>query len=109
MVSWFRNVWAALCGRGDVPPLRASSSPWARFDVTDFGKDGRIRVEFDWNDAFIKKARELGFTAETDEDTVQLFFVSAGMRPTELDGDMVPSHAHPNLNPMRGEGRHELT
>lgn len=59
----------------------------ASFTVTGF-EDERIRVEFDWNDAFIKKVNELGFAAETEEDTVQLFFYASSMRPTAISDDV---------------------
>jgi hypothetical protein len=63
---------------------RRSKEPWASFEVTGFDDSGKIKVEFDWNDAFIKKINMLGFQAETEEDTVQLFFYASSMRPTEL-------------------------
>ena len=61
-------------------------SPWAMFEVVGFEDDGRIKVEFNWNPSFITRLNEMGFTAETPEDTVQLFFYTAQMKPTSLDG-----------------------
>lgn len=77
-----------------------SSRPWASFEITGFEKDGRIKVTFNWNRKFIKTIHALGFQAETDEDSVQLFFYTAQARPTELDGvetDAAVSNGHPNL------------
>ena len=74
--------------------------PWASFEVTGFEDDGRIKVETHWNPAFIKKIHELGFKAETEEDSVQLFFYTAQARPTEFDGvneEEAVSTGHPNL------------
>lgn len=74
--------------------------PWASFEVHGFEEDGRIKVKTNWNDAFIKKIYELGFKAETEEDSVQLFFYTAQARPTEFDGaeeDPAISVGHPNL------------
>lgn len=65
-------------------------TPWAMFEVNGFENDGQIKVEFTWNDAFIYKLNLLGFTAETEEDTVQLFFYASQMKPTaisDIDGD----------------------
>jgi len=81
-------------------PKEESTEPWASFSVTGFEKDGRIKVDFDWNPAFIRKIHELGFHAETEEDSVQLFFYTSSMRPTEFDGveeDPARSVEHPNL------------
>jgi hypothetical protein len=73
-------------------------TPWAMFEIRDFPVDGQIKVEFNWNDAFIKRINELGFQAETEQDSVQLFFYTAGMRPTELtDDEPVVAAATPNL------------
>lgn len=78
----------------------ASKEPWASFEVTGFEDDGRIKVQTNWNAAFIEKIYELGFKAETEEDSVQLFFYTAQARPTEFDGaeeDEAVSSGHPNL------------
>lgn len=60
--------------------------PRASFTITDFADD-RIRVEFDWNRAFIDKVHELGFVGETEEDTVQMFFYASSMRPTGIPSE----------------------
>lgn len=65
----------------DVKEARAS------FTVTGFEED-RIRVEFDWNRAFIDAINKLGFVAETEEDTVQLFFYASSMRPTSISNEV---------------------
>lgn len=61
--------------------------PWAIFEITGLEKDGRVKVEFNWNPSFIKMINALGFQAETDEDSVQLFFYTSQMRPISLGGD----------------------
>lgn len=84
-----------------------SSEPWASFEVIGFEKDGRIKVSFNWNDAFIERVNELGFQAETEEDTVQLFFYTSQMRPTMLTGgdDPVQSAEHPQLSSQQNTFR----
>lgn len=67
-----------------IEDQQALSIPWAMFEIVGFEDDGRIKVEFNWNSAFIKHLDELGFTAETEEDTVQLFFYTSQMKPTTL-------------------------
>lgn len=78
----------------------ADAEPWASFEVIGFEEDGRIKVNTNWNDAFVKKINALGFQAETEDDSVQLFFYTCMARPTELDGveeDSAISNGHPNL------------
>ncbi len=69
-------------------------------EVESFEADGRIKMSFDYNDAFVAKIKAMGFEAETDEDCVQLFFVASALRPAELTNgdDTVQSTAHPNLS-----------
>lgn len=83
--------------------MSRQATPWATFEVAGFEEDGRIKVQFNWNRAFIDKARQLGFQAETEDDVVQLFFYASTMRPTELSGgdEPVQSEAHPTLSGMQ--------
>ncbi len=68
-------------------------------EVEKFETDGRIKMSFDFNPAFVEKIKSLGFQAETDEDTVQLFFTAAALRPATDFGDpVVQSDAHPQLS-----------
>jgi len=67
-----------------IEDQQALSTPWAMFEVVGFEDDGRIKVEFNWNQAFIEHLDTLGFTAESEEDTVQLFFYTSQMRPTNI-------------------------
>lgn len=76
--------------------------PWAIFEISDFTNEGDVKITFNWNKSFIKKIQALGFHAETEEDSVQLFFYTSQMRPTSLaadsneDGIINPS-GHPGL------------
>ena len=85
------------------------AEPRASFEVIGFEEGGRVKVNFNWNSAFIKKIKELGFDAETDEDRVQLFFFASSMRPTTLSSDPgddpVQSTAHPQLSSINNELR----
>lgn len=77
-----------------------SEEPWAAFEILGFEQDGRIKVTTSWNKAFINKIHELGFHAETEDDSVQLFFYTAQSRPTSMNGaeeDPAVSTGHPNL------------
>ena len=73
--------------------------PWAMLEVEKFEADGRIKMSFDYNDAFVAKIKSMGFEAETDEDCVQLFFVATALRPAVDGGDApVQSSEHPTLS-----------
>ncbi len=87
--------------RGDFLKHQESlDTPWASFEIAGFEDDGRIKVEFNFNDSFINTINELGFRGETPEDSVQLFFYASQLKPTELDGAQasVQSDNHPALN-----------
>ena len=76
------------------------TTPWASFEIMGFEDDGRIKVNMSWNKAFIEHIYKLGFQAETEDDSVQLFFYTAQARPTQLSGieeDPAISAGHPNL------------
>lgn len=112
MVNWFKNLFSSA-NRTEVDQLssirdtfmaaqESIDAPWAVFEIRDFPADGQVKVEFNWNPAFIKRINELGFQAETEQDSVQLFFYTAQMKPTELadegGDDTVQSNQHPNLS-----------
>ncbi len=104
------GIWARIKAYFDLSPKtdRAKyiaeqeglETPWATFEVAGFEEDGRVKVMFNWNDAFIQKIHALGFQSETEEDSVQLFFYAAQLRPTQFsEGDTsVQSEEHPQLS-----------
>lgn len=100
MVSWLRGLFHRKTDRESyILEQESNSEPWATFEIRGFEADGRIKVEFNWNEPFIKKISELGFQAETQDDSVQLFFYTSQMRPTSIGGDdPVQSNEHPTLS-----------
>jgi hypothetical protein len=78
-----------------------SPKPWACFETTGPGADGRIEFSISWNVEFIKQLRSAGFEAETEEAMVQMFFVSARMIPENPllneDDDTINPEAMPRL------------
>ena len=102
MVSWFKKLFKKHSSDREAffAEQQAKDTPWACFEIVGFDQDSQVKVEFNWNDAFIDELDRIGFTAETPEDTVQLFFYSSQMQPTDLSGDKtVQSSAHPGLSP----------
>lgn len=101
MVKFFKNLFKRKAEREVyLAEQEALDTPWAIFEIKGFEADGRIKVGFNYNKAFITKINELGFQAETEEDSVQLFFYASQAKPTELsNGDStVQSEAHPTLS-----------
>lgn len=112
MVKALMNRLVKIFKRRDAKSLyakerEASTSPWAAFEINGFEEDGRIKVDFSWNNSFIKKIKDMGFQAETDEDCVQLFFFTSSMRPVNLaedpSDDAVQSSSHPNLSSINNQ------
>ena len=115
MVNWFKRLFSSekSAERQDAELLladrdrffatmEASDQPWAMFEIKDFPADGQIKVEFNWNKAFIARINGLGFQAENEQDTVQLFFYASQMKPQDLvdqggDDDVAQSDNHPTL------------
>jgi hypothetical protein len=59
-------------------------APWAMFEVIGID-EGQVKIHMSWNPTFIKYIQALGFAAETEEDTVQLFFRASQMQPKTQD------------------------
>lgn len=89
----------ALARRLFARVQQKQKEPWAMLEVAAIEDGGKIKMSFDYNDAFLAKIKSMGFQAETDEDTVQLFFTASALRPMTLAGDeAVQSDAHPTLS-----------
>ena len=60
-----------------------------RLDVKHSGitEDGRIKMELDWNPAFIRHLADNGIAAETEDEAVQMYL---SMLTHQLDSDVTP-------------------
>lgn len=47
--------------------IKESDEPWSDCVVCGTDENGRIKVELDWNNAFVRYLRECGFTGEDDQ------------------------------------------
>jgi hypothetical protein len=76
-----------------------SKQPWATFETNGIDRQtGQVGFSISWNPAFIKNLHAAGFQGTTDEETIQLFFLSTRMFPDDLgNGDVVNPAATPNL------------
>jgi hypothetical protein len=76
---------------------KKSKKPWASFETSGPSKDGRLEFTMSWNDAFIDVLKRAGYEGETEEEMVQLFYLSTQMIPESLMDDAVNPSATPNL------------
>jgi hypothetical protein len=93
MVNWFKNLFKAkgypdlsykqeqTVNTEEIPIGKDGKKPWAKFEITDVSEDRFLRIEFDWNESFILFLKEQGYSAESDEEMVELFFQSTHMAP----------------------------
>lgn len=78
-----------------------SKEPFAAYFTTgiDF-ETQRTPIEFMWNKAFIDNLNQYGYACDTEEETIELFFVATRPTPVQMDGpeDSVNSESHPRLS-----------
>lgn len=76
---------------------KKSKKPWASFE-TSGPIDGRLEFTMSWNDAFIHGLKVAGYEGQTEEEMVQMFYLSTQMLPESLlEDDVVNPSATPNL------------
>lgn len=61
--------------------MDADIAPWSIFEVLGFDDQG-VKVNFNWNRAFIMEINKMGFVGDTDEECVEKFFALMKMLPT---------------------------
>ena len=64
-----------------------SKKPWASFETDGPDENGRVGFAISWNSAFIERLRAAGYQEITDEETVQMFFMSIRMIPEAYAAD----------------------
>ena len=75
-----------------------SKEPWSCFETCGPDKDGRLEFSISWNKAFVDNLHNKGFQGLTDEETVQMFFLSTHMLPESMvDDDSINPAEMPNL------------
>lgn len=79
---------------------RFSKKPWGCIETTGPDDNGRVAFSISCNDAFIKNLKSKGFQGMTDEETVQLFFISMRMVPEDIPeiNDTINPASMPNLS-----------
>jgi len=76
-----------------------SKKPWGCFESTGPVDDGRVQFSISCNKAFVDNLKNKGFQGTTDEETVQLFFLSARIAPENMlnINETINPSATPNL------------
>jgi len=78
---------------------RGSKVPFGGYFTTGIAADGQAPIQFVWNRAFIENIRAAGYSCETEEEMVELFYVA--VRPTpqyDVEEEPVNSEEHPMLS-----------
>jgi hypothetical protein len=79
---------------------RKSSTAWACFETGGIEDDGRLEFSVSWNKAFANNLRSKGYDGATEEEMVNLFFLSTRMLPEYLldeQDNVVNPEAMPRL------------
>ncbi len=79
---------------------RYSKKPWAAFETTGPDETGKLGFAIYWNEAFTANLQKLGMAGQTDEETIQLFFLQMRMIPESLiekEDEVINPEATPNL------------
>ncbi len=63
MFKFIKNAWNK----------HVSKKPWLEIISEGIESDGRVRLEFDWNSAFIEHIREFGFVGHNEEECVRMY------------------------------------
>lgn len=53
--------------------MKSSPEPWMELVAISADARGEIKIELDWNDAFVKQLRDNGFTGPDDETVMQRY------------------------------------
>lgn len=78
-----------------------SSKPWACFETTGPNEQGEVHFSISANKAFLENQQRLGMAGQTDEETLQLFFLQIGLAARgslEEETDAVNPEATPHLS-----------
>ena len=75
-----------------------SITPWACFETSGPDETGKLGFAISWNEAFTTNLQKLGMAGQTDEETIQMFFLQLRMLPEKLmEDETINPEATPNL------------
>jgi hypothetical protein len=82
---------------------KRSKKPWVEI-VSDGIEDGQVKLEFEWNDAFIKEIRDHGFVGHTEEECIQQWLEALTRQTTQEIEEEVVDHPSPENHPSLSSG-----
>jgi hypothetical protein len=76
-----------------------SAKPWACIETSGANANGEVHFSISANKAFLEQQQRLGMAGQTDEETLQLFFLQLGLAAQGItDDDIVNPEATPQLS-----------
>jgi|SRR5271163_1402606 len=76
-----------------------SNKPWAVFETSGPDVTGKLGFAIAWNPAFVENLQKLGMAGQSDEETIQLFFLQLRMIPESMDPDATVETVNPEATP----------
>src|SRR5271155_2600240 len=76
-----------------------SKTPWAVFETEGPDSEGRLGFSIAWNPAFVRNLEKLGMAGQTEEETIQLFFLQLRMIPDSMSPDDPTANVNPEATP----------
>jgi len=70
------NIWTSIKRFFIKKQVEASDEPMIKIVSSGIDKNGKVKIEFEWNSHFIQHLRDHGFTAATEDELVQLYLAS---------------------------------
>ncbi len=95
MRLWLRKVLLWMLDKTQAK----SEVPFGAYFTTGI-QDGQAPIQFMWNKAFIENLRKYGYGCETEEETIELFYVATRPTPQQYEDEeeSIDSENHPRLS-----------
>jgi predicted small metal-binding protein len=101
MLKWLISIKTYF----DRRKKKNSSEPYVEIISEGIDNLGRLRIEFDWNDAFIKNLRDHNFDGNSEEEIVKQWFeaITNDHMKTIVENNVlatkakISSESHPDL------------
>lgn len=75
-ISSLKEQLDELTRENEIRKLKRSSEPWASVEMGEPNETGQVRVEMDWNSAFIQMLTRAGYTGVSEEEIFQKYLLT---------------------------------
>ena len=80
---------------------QGGKEPFSLYYTSGIDASGQAPIQFIWNKAFVENIRRFGYECETEEETIELFYLAT--RPVSLaqaaqEDEEIVSEEHPRLS-----------